>query len=275
MFHKQGYDIVFCPVCKLGATDFCKPYRQFIGSFYREQYFMGGDECGAYEDYEEDKQFIIRNSRIVLGALDGVKKGKLLDVGCAMGYLVGEAVSRGWNAFGIDPSAYAISRVDSSLKDRVTVATLDEFACPRKSFQCVTMLDVVEHLKDPRHDLRTIRSLLSDDGELVITTGNRESLFARLFGRHWTFYNPPQHLFFFTKSTLTKLLHDAGFTPTRWFSMGKWVRLGYVLHLAATTADVPWMSGIHTALRNTGITDLPLYLTLGDNMVVVAKKRFL
>jgi len=271
--HKHGYDIVLCPMCKLIATDFRKPYRRFIDTFYGKQYFTGGDECGAYENYEEDKQFILRNTRIVLGALDGAKRGKLLDVGCAMGYLVDEAVSRGWDAYGIDPSTYAISRVSKTLKQRVKTATIDEISYPRKSFQCVTMLDVVEHLKDPRRDLDKIRSILTDDGELAITTGDCESWLARLLGRHWTFYNPPQHLFFYSKSSLTRLLHEAGFTPVRWFGMGKWVRLGYVLHLAATTMDFPWMLKVEEAVRRMGFVHIPLYLPLGDNMVVVAKKE--
>ncbi len=273
-FYKRGYEIWHCDACGLGMTDLQRSYRPFITNFYNKRYFTGGDECGAYEDYEKDKPLEVRNLSAMLDACgEPVKGGRLLDVGCAMGYCIAEAMGRGWDSYGIDVSSYAISRADAAIKPRIRIATIGEMKFPKEYFDRITMLDVLEHLKDPRRDLMRLRSFLTDTGRLVIATGDSSSVFARLMGSHWMFYNPPQHLFFFNRPTLTRLLQESGYEPIRWFSVGKWLGLGYILHLAVTTGDFRWISFLDKAIKKTRFNRVPIYVPVLDNIVVEAKKK--
>lgn len=273
-FHKRSYDIWRCPSCGLGMTDFRKTYEAFIPEFYNKGYFTGKDDCGAYSDYKRDKSFIAKNIRKIFSRVKRPEKGgRLLDVGCAMGYLVETALKAGWDAHGVDVSRYAVSKAPKALAARLTVASLDSMSYEKHSFDCITMLDVVEHLQDPRTGLKKLNSLLTKNGTILITTGNANSLFAHLMGKHWTFYTPPQHLYFFTKQTFATLLSQAGFVPVKWFGIGKWLSLGYVLHLAATSADFKiahYLKQLSTMLH---MDSIPVYLPVGDNMIVIARKK--
>lgn len=274
MFRKRGYDIWRCPTCGLAQTDFRQAYRSFLTSFYDKGYFTGEEACGAYEDYEKDEPLIKLNTSKIFTLLGLAGESKrLLDVGCAMGYFVDEALSRGWDAYGIDVSKYAVSRARAPIGDRLKVAAIGEAAYPTKYFDRITMIDIVEHLKDPKHDLEKLRSILADDGRLIVATGDAKSWFARLMRRHWTFYTPPQHLYFFTKKTFTLLLSQTGFEPVRWYRMGKWLSLGYILHLVVTSADYPRAATLKRFVKKMGIDRIPVYLPIYDNMIVEVKKK--
>jgi 2-polyprenyl-3-methyl-5-hydroxy-6-metoxy-1,4-benzoquinol methylase len=61
----------------------------------------------------------------------------------------------------------------------------------------IVMLDVIEHLPDPRATLALCHCYLNSDGIIVITTGDFGSLYARLAGARWRLMTPPQHLWYF------------------------------------------------------------------------------
>ena len=66
----------------------------------------------------------------------------------------------------------------------------------------VALFDVVEHLPDPVATFRLIDRCLNENGVVVLTTGDIESLYARASGRSWRLMTPPQHTFFFSPRTL-------------------------------------------------------------------------
>ena len=74
----------------------------------------------------------------------------------------------------------------------------------------VVLLDVIEHLPDPRETLALCRRFLNPGGLVVITTGDFGSLAARLAGARWRLMTPPQHLWFFTVPGLRALATDVG-----------------------------------------------------------------
>jgi 2-polyprenyl-3-methyl-5-hydroxy-6-metoxy-1,4-benzoquinol methylase len=57
----------------------------------------------------------------------------------------------------------------------------------------IVMLDVIEHLPDPRGTLALLSRHLDPGGIIVITTGDFSSVAARLGGRYWRLMTPPQH----------------------------------------------------------------------------------
>lgn len=272
---KNGYSIYRCGVCGLARTDLHQNYEKFLRDHYSKEYFTGKQECGAYVDYKDDKPMIVCNMRKFLREIKRHKPGgKLLDVGCAMGFFVELALQEGFDAYGFDPSEYAVGNAGKlNGHKRITHGAIHTVNYLPKSFDIITLFDVFEHLVDPQRDLRTLFGLLKDDGILVIATGNTQSTMAKLFGRRWTFYIPPQHLFFFHHENLVTLLGKEQFEPMRWFGIGKWVSLRYVLHLGRTTGESKVARFLYNALSQSPLRKLPLYLPLGDNMVVIARKK--
>lgn len=279
--HKNGYDVYTCPSCGLKSTKLTVPYAQFIKEFYTQGYFTGVPSRGAYSNYDADKQYVTRTMGKFITTLKSLHPPadasamtplRLLDVGCAYGYFVELAMSAGYDAYGIDPSSHAAGRAKQRLNGRIQEGTIGSVKFPDMRFDVITLLDVVEHLADPRTDLRRAASLLAGDGRILIATGDTDSLTAKLLGRRWTFYIPPQHLFFFNASNLTELLDQSGLVPVGWFRVGKWLSLQYIFHLARTTGESRFASWLYPIMETFPLGRIPLYLSMRDNIVVIAKK---
>lgn len=273
---KNGYDVYVCPACGLKSTKLTVPYGQFIKEFYSEGYFNGKSSAGAYSNYAADKPFITRTMRKFIRILGGVQPQnlRLLDIGCAYGYFVEMALKAGFDAYGIDPSAHAVERAKSKHNGRIQEGTIGSVIFPGDTrFDIITMLDVVEHLADPRTDLQKAVHLLAPDGRMLIATGDTESLAAKLLGRRWTFYIPPQHLFFFNRKNFTTLLFQSGLEPVTWLRVGKWLSLQYIFHLARTTGESGFARWLYPMMEALPLGRIPFYLAMGDNMVVIAKKK--
>src|SRR5438093_143180 len=147
-----------------------------------------------------------------------VAPGALLDVGSALGFFVRAARARGWDARGIERSAWAAERAAASGVPVVHGDFLTAALAPA-SFAAVTMLDVLEHTADPRAYVRRARALLRPGGVLAIETADLASPFARLAGRRYHFFTPPNHLTYFTRATLARLLAEEGFADPGFFGV--------------------------------------------------------
>ncbi len=271
---KSGYDIYRCDVCGLAMTDLNKNYDEFINLQYGKGYFTGDPDKRAYVSYEKDKSYILRNMNTLIQEILKYKSsGKLLDVGAAMGYFIELALDKGFDAYGFDPSSFAVHKAKTTVGERIKIGSVHSISYPIQSFDIITMLDVFEHLEDPIKDLRKLVSFLKDNGIVLIATGDTKSFIAKIIRRRWTFYNPPQHLFFFNQQTLSHVLSSANLKPIAWFRVGKWLSLEYVLHLASTLGESSLATTISKFISRTTLGRFPLYLPLGDNMVVIAKKN--
>ncbi|MDP1721727.1 MAG: class I SAM-dependent methyltransferase [Candidatus Gottesmanbacteria bacterium] len=264
-----------CTLCGHICLSMDEEYRSFVDRYYRKEYFTGDQSRAAYENYEHDKPYIQANMRKFLRLISGFKPdGKLLDVGCALGFFVELSQRQGYDAHGIDPSDYAIKKakklVGSSLIEK---CVLSDVSKRPKSFDVVTMFDVFEHLSDPGKDLETVHALLKDDGIVVIATGDTASIFAKILGRRWTFFSPPQHIHYFNRVNMATLLRKKGFEPVLWTRIGKWLSLRYVLHLARTGGESKIAEYLYRFVNILRLGELPLYLPVRDNMVVIARKK--
>lgn len=272
---KNGYKIYRCESCGLGRTDLSGNYEAFVRNNYDKGYFTGDPARSAYVNYKDDKPFILKNMRQFMRRVEKHKPhGKLLDVGCALGFFVELALSKGYDAYGFDPSDYAVGEAKKLVDaDRIKEGTISSVSYKPKSFDIITMFDVFEHLGDPGRDIAKLKTFLKDDGILVIATGNTSSLMAKVLKRKWTFYIPPQHLFFFDKKTMATLLAKYNLRVIEWFRIGKWLSLRYVLHLARTTGESKLAHHLYTLMHRWRAHNVPLFLPVGDNMVAVIRKN--
>lgn len=272
-FSKYGYDILQCKSCQLFSLKFQKNYQDFVHEYYNEEFFTGSDNRIGYSDYEGDSWPEKTNMRRYLSRIKKFKKsGKLLDGGCATGLFMDIAKDSGFDVSGFDVSAYAVKIARKKFGNHVKRATVSSAKFPPNSFDVITLFDVIEHLEDPKKDLIHLGKMLKSDGLLMINTGDASSLLARIQGKHWHFFVPPQHLFFFSRKTITQLLEQAGYKVVKIDFKGKWVSLRYFLNLYRQIHESKVANFAYSLVANNTVGKLPLYLNLFDNMVVYAQK---
>ena len=274
LFIKNKYLLRQCSNCGLVSYSFKQNYDSFLEQQYREGYFNGEETLRSYYNYQKDKPMIVRNFRWYLKQIKKYKKkGKLLDIGCAYGYFLELARESGFDCYGVDPSIYAIKEAKKKFGDHVERKPLSRLSFLPKTFDLITMFDVFEHLLEPQKDLERVRSVIKDNGILTISTGDQGSTWAKMMGRKWTFYNPPQHFNYFNKDNIKMILDQSGFEVINLVKNGKWLYLRYVLHLASTVGEGSFAKILYSLVKNNFLGRAPLFLKLNDNKVIFARKR--
>jgi len=203
------------------------PGPEELAAIYNEEYYTAPAEKERYTYLDERKN--PRGHRAVNAArikralrftlFRSVRGSELsfLDIGCSFGALVQEAQAQGCRACGIDISAYAVEYAHSQGLDvrRAAPDAIPDFGLP-SGFHIVTMIEVIEHLPDPRAALCEIARVMSPEGLLIIQTANMDGQQAKKAGPNYHYYLPG-HLYYFSRKTLTKLLEECGFDRVRVF----------------------------------------------------------
>lgn len=204
LFAKRGFTFVRCAGCGLVSI---RPLPDPATSkAHHDESYRGG----AYASFAaaDDMRAVIARHRLRL-VRPHAGTGPWLDVGCSTGAFVAEAVRAGCDAEGLELSTVAADAARARGL-RVHEAAAEDFR-PARRYAVVTAFDVIEHLRDPIALVQRVVTWLQDDGIFVATLPDIASLPARLLGRHWFYYAPPDHVHYFTPSTVRRLLGRAGF----------------------------------------------------------------
>lgn len=203
LLHKDGHDVVRCASCGLAFT---YPQPSMLSEQYDSTYF---------DLYRRRHEFRLRRADSRLRRIELLMApGRLLDIGCSLGYFVEAANARGWHASGVEISPYAAAEARSLGLD-VRTGTLDAAAYEDGSFDCVTMWDVLEHVPDPTRHMGEVRRILAPGGMVVVGTPNLGHALFRLKRENWRHLKPAEHIFYFTASTLARLFEKTGFAVAR------------------------------------------------------------
>ena len=229
-----------CPKCGLGWWEWAdfEP-----AELYGQGYFQSAECCQGYNDYAALEPGLRRTARDRLERIDSVGPGwdqsnvtrparRLLDIGCGTGVFLDEAVQFGWEVEGLEVSEYA-ANVARRRNLRVQSGAIETANFAAASYDCITLWDVIEHLRDPAGVLASAAAALRPGGVLALSTGDLNATVARLSGRRWHLFTLPEHLFFFTTASLRALLARVGLTVARVTREVYWAPLGYLVERLA------------------------------------------
>lgn len=201
------------------------------------------DVAGEYEQVEDPEYLAQRESRRLtfhreLDEIEAVQpKGDLLDVGCYTGFFLECARDRGWRVAGVEPSRWAARYATDELGLDVFNGPVERFASER-SFDVITMWDVLEHVPNPVEVLAILRRHIRADGLLVFATHNLDTTVARLLGRHFPLFME-MHTVHLNNRTLQLLLDKSGYRLERKHTQRRAVRLGYLLTRLRRFGETP------------------------------------
>ncbi|MBI5516982.1 MAG: class I SAM-dependent methyltransferase [Deltaproteobacteria bacterium] len=201
------------PLCRCEACDleFIHPIppQELLARVYAHGYFQGTGERGYCDYFGVERERAARKGAAWLDRIQshGGRGGRLLDLGCAAGYFLEAALARGFDPYGVEPSGDARGKVSSALAGRVFP---DVSAVRDKApFDVITAWDVLEHLADPLAAVRALAPLLRPGGLFAAVVPVQTNLNARLWPASWDQYKPPEHLWFFSPRSLSRLLCEA------------------------------------------------------------------
>jgi SAM-dependent methyltransferase len=147
--------------------------------------------------------------------LVGQRKGRLLDIGCGNGDFLVQMKALGWEVAGVEPDPAAAAVAQQRLGEVISTGTIESADFGSASFDAITLSHVVEHVADPIALLAICRSLLTESGRVIVVTPNLHSLGKGLFGSNWRGWDPPRHLFLFSRQSLATVAKRAGFERPR------------------------------------------------------------
>ncbi|MBI4232826.1 MAG: class I SAM-dependent methyltransferase [Chloroflexi bacterium] len=188
-------------------------------------------------------------------------RGRLLDVGCGLGEFLAVARGHGWEGEGIEPSEFAAQSARERHRLNVHTGTLDSVPLRAGSYDVVTLYDVIEHIPEPRPFLSRVFQLLRAGGLLHLVTPNIDSPSARLLGKRWYHLKPREHLHYFSRETVARLLTEATFQTLAVRPTLDVVTVAYVLDRlrAYNTHLFGWLLGLSLRLGGAGFQfSLPL-----------------
>jgi 2-polyprenyl-3-methyl-5-hydroxy-6-metoxy-1,4-benzoquinol methylase len=226
-FKRDGNSIFFCRACSL-EFQFPQPSDAVLTSIYSSTYFLGSDDARS-----QQRQEILKRSTAKL-YLDSivpqvkVRNPRLLEIGCGSGDFLLEAQSRGFQAEGLEYSEHAANNANNRLgRTAVSVGSPEKECLPPNSYDVIGAFDVIEHLRNPKQSLEYLHAALRPNGVVAIVTPSLDSWSKRLLGRNWMEYKT-EHLTYFSKKSLARLLTATGFTNIRFFPNYKTLSIDYI-----------------------------------------------
>ncbi len=163
-----------------------------------------------------------RADRLAVGGAEAAERARsslrVLDVGCGEGQLTAELALAGYSAVGVDVAAEPLRRARAS-HPGLDVRLLEPdvpWPLDDASFDAVWAGETLEHVLDTAGWLSEVRRVLRSGGSLLLSTpahGRLRMLGLALSPRRLDRHFDPRsdHLRFYTRRTLARLLDEFGF----------------------------------------------------------------
>jgi len=206
---KNGHEILECKAC---GHRFCRIENNetHLKNVYSDSYFFEGKD--GYPNYLEEKKILIKHgtryANVMSKHID--KPGIILDVGCAAGFILKGFEQQGWTCYGIEPNKTMAEYGNKEFGFDIQIGSLESFETDKK-FDLITLIQVIGHFQDIDKAIKNTHNLLAPGGFVLVESWNRNSMIAKLIGKHWHEYSPPSVIHWFSDKTITELFEFYGF----------------------------------------------------------------
>ncbi|MGN7780841.1 class I SAM-dependent methyltransferase [Mycolicibacterium sp. 22603] len=153
---------------------------------------------------------------------------RVLDYGSGGGTYLSYFHSRGVDIVGAEISDVMIEACSKAGLKMRRVQSYDDIPFPDAQFDVVYLMQVFEHLRNPRRFMKELARVLRTGGVLYLALPNADSAWRRIFGANWVSgWFAPFHLVHYTRQSLARLAAEHGLsvtsswsrTPESWFRL--------------------------------------------------------
>ncbi len=166
------------------------------------------DPDGKCRDKTEERDKRVASCKEELDYINGLPPGKVLDVGCGLGFLL-SGIDDSWDKHGVEISEYGAKHAQQFGK--VLCGVLRAADYESDSFDVVLCYHVIEHMKNPIDELIEMKRILKPGGKLVLGTPDFGCGLAKRFGDNFRLLKDDGHISFFDAFSLFRLLTDLFF----------------------------------------------------------------
>ena len=197
-----------------------------LASLYPADYFDPA-ASGGYLDYACEAQRRRRDAYFLARrVLSRVPAARVLEVGCALGFLLMALRDKGCHVDGVDASSFAVYYAKTRFRLSVKHGELEEAQFPDRCFDLVVQKDLLEHVPSPRRHLLDTCRVMRPGAELWLVTPNGEANLRPLTALRKDRHLRPSpsnlsandiplldqgHLSFFSLEHLRRLFQECGF----------------------------------------------------------------
>jgi len=200
----REHRIVRCKRCGLVYAN-PRQGKDDLKKIYSKDYFLNY--------YIENRESRLKYFRRLFQEIPIEKReGRILDVGCGVGFFLKVAEDCGWETYGVEPACYAAEFGQKEYGLNIYCGLLGEAHYEDSFFDVVTIWDVFCSVHDPMSILKEVFRMLKDDGTVVIKVPNRPKiifLIARilsLFTNAKGLLHMPAQIYQFTPKTLSNMM---------------------------------------------------------------------
>lgn len=174
-----------------------------------------------YQDYHKSRQYQSKLKSKIKRARKRIRfaslwrgRGSFLDVGCNVGFAVEAARSLGFDAKGIDVDQDGISAAKAQFPNcAFEDIAIEQLAQRGDNFDFIYCSEVIEHLSGLDSFVQGLAGVMHSKSLLFMTTPDaRHRSLARDLNAlmSWDSIRPPEHLMYFSRSSLTAVLQRNG-----------------------------------------------------------------
>ena len=172
------------------------------------------------------------------------KNCKILDYGCGKGKILSEIykINPPAELYGADISKIALQSA-SKVVPKAKILWIDndqKVPLASNSLDLIVSLDVIEHIYDTEKVFQEFHRLVRRDGHLLVSTpyyGLIKNIIIALVG-FGTVYDPiSPHIRFYTKKSLIQMLHEHGFSITKFGYYGRFLFVWRGMYAYCTKID--------------------------------------
>ena len=206
---QEEFTLTKCDNCGFVFTN-PRPTIKEIGPYYKsEEYYSHSSNNKSLVSmvYNKIRNYNIK-SKLALIQSKTMKTGTLLDYGCGAGLFIQQAKKEGWSVNGIEPNADARKVAESLGLEVQAPESIGNFE--QSSFDVISLWHVLEHLHDIETVIPKLKSLLKDNGCLVVAVPNLLSWDANKYKHKWAAYDVPRHLYHFSPNDIKGIFANFG-----------------------------------------------------------------
>ncbi len=280
----QNFTLVRCKVCQFDYLN-PRPTTDMLSRIYEAEDYI------CY-DFDTKGNSFVQNwregaeTRRIQAALKHVTRPipdlKICDIGPGDGTTLvafGTLGVKPGNLYGVDIDQSIIDKLESKGLQGI-LSRAEDLQAEIRDADVVLMLQVIEHVADPRRVMQVSHDMLRPGGIIWMETPNMDGWDRPFFSkRAWGGYHFPRHWSLFSPRTITRMLEETGFEVIGVWSMSAtFVWIWSINHLLQ---DRGWNKAANFFSFNNPLAAafflifdlIPRMLNKSSNMRVIARRK--